>query len=576
MGYNINNLLPFTDDKSGKFLDFALKTGHPIITDYSQIDRDIIVKDNVIMLGGYKKKIKLTSIYELEKIFLDLIKMIYDIQRNTMDYVLSRHELGVYPWDPKQLNTPADQYKEMWLLLTYQLIFDVLYDKYLKASPQLTLNEYCSSHIDFNWNNSIIKSIAGKKANELGNTPDTYIECTKLALAKIKYKVEDAFDEYSIKKSTFIQKLRTSVEFINVHKAEFSKIKTPKDKVEKLKAYKNITVSFEELIAIEAIMEDAKKLNFEPAHYFDNLLKELIKAKNRSTKALRAEITKEVNIKNNPALKEDIEKFGICSEKYIKRAAEVNDFFKTDRKRYKHEWDYLYYNRYMITARQYDRKFGIDREKRSYYYEHFVRDFDAYDRFAERILPQNNDKGYEYFCKIMNFYHLERYKRLDYIYKLAVAMESAGLHDLNKEHFLVKRFHPCVFLPLIDNENNCLRYSHKYKYYLPLLFIEESWIRKENFGSRAPFDEYNIVRAKVYELFKYNYDFESKDYDAMENFIRAHYNLSNYHTQKTWYNKEKRSRDQTIRIQNADIINKALFWSSDKRIPNEWEHSSKE
>ena len=59
MAYNINDLLPFTDDKSGKFLDFALKTGHPIITDYSRIDIEIVVKDNMIMLGEYKKKIKM-------------------------------------------------------------------------------------------------------------------------------------------------------------------------------------------------------------------------------------------------------------------------------------------------------------------------------------------------------------------------------------------------------------------------------------------------------------------------------------------------------------------------------------
>lgn len=580
MGYNINDLLPFTDDKSGNFLDFALKTGHPIITDYSRIDREIVVKDNMIMLGKYKKKIKITSIDELKKIFLDLIRMIYNIQLNIMDYVWSRHEPIVCSWDSnrkEQLNNLADQHKEMWLLLAHQLVFDVLYDKYLKDSPQLTLNEYCESHIDFNWDSSITKKIAGKKANELGNTPDTYIECIKLALAQIKYKVDDAFDGYGFEKSHFIQKLKTSIEFINVHKADFTNIKTPTEKVEKLNAYKNIIVSIEELAAIEAIMDDSKKLNFEPKHYIDNLLRELVKAKNRSIKALRAEITKEVNIKNNPALKEDAKKFGVNPDKYLERVGTVNDFFKTDWKRYKHEWDFLYYNRYMITARQYDRNFGIDRVKRSYYYGHFVRDFDAYDRFAERLLPKDSDKGYEYFRKSMDFYHLERYKRLDYIYKLAVKMESIGLTDIDREHFLIKRFHPCVFWPLLDNENNCLRYHDKPKYYLPLLFIEESWLKKENFDNQPLFDEYNLVRAKAYELFEYHFNFASEDYDDIENFIRTHYNLSKYHTpKKEWYNPDKRSRNQTMRIQNADIINKALFWDSDKRLPAKWASPNKE
>ena len=580
MGYNINDLLPVTDNKSGKFLDFALKTGHPIITDYSQIDREIVVKNNKIMLGDYKKKIKISSIDELKKIFFSLIRMIYNIQLNITDYVLSGHDPVIRSWDFKQteqLNNRADQHKEMWLLLAHQLVFDVLYDKYLKNSPQLTLNEYCESYIDFNWDSSITKKIAEKKANELGNTPDTYIECIKLALAQIKYKVEDDFNECSFEKSFFIQKLKTSMKFINVHKADFAEIKTPEEKVKKLKAYKNLIVSVDELAAIEAIMEDAKKLNYEPEHYIDNLLRELIKAKNRSAKALRAEITKEVNIKNNPSLKEDAKKFGVNPDKYLERVGTVNDFFKTDRKRYKHEWDYLYYNRYMITARQYDRNFGLDRVKRSYYYGHFDKDFKAYDHFAERLLPKDSDKSYEYFRKSMDFYHLERYKRLDYIYKLAVKMERIGLTDITREHFLVKRFHPCIFCPLMDNENNSLRYDDKLKYYLPLLFIEESWLKKEKLDNQPLFDEYNLVRAKAYELFKYHFEFMSEDYDDIVGFIRTHYNLSNYHTQKKeWYNLDKPSRNQTKRIQNADIINKALFWDSDKRLPAKWAYPNKE
>ena len=575
MVYNINDLLSVTDDKNGKFIDFALKTGHPIITDYSRIDREIVVKDNIILLGDYKEKIKITSIDELKKTLLDLIKMIYNIQLNIMDYICSKHEPIIRSWDAntkEHLSNLADQHKEMWLLLAHQLVFDILYDKYLKESPQLTLNEYCESHIDFNWDNSIAKKVAGKKADELGNTPDTYIECIKLALAQSKYKVADGFE-----KMLFTQKLKTSIEFINVHKVDFAIIKTSKEKVEKLKAYKKISLTVEELAVIEAIMEDAKKLNFEPDHYIDNLLRELIKAKNRSTKALRSEITKEVNIKNNPALRADAEKFGVNPDKYLERIGKVNGFFQTDRKKYKHEWDYLYYNRYMITSRQYDRTFGIDRVKRSYYYGHFVRDFGAYDRFAERLLPQNSDKGYEYFRRSMDFYHLERYKRLDYIYKVAVKMESIGLTGIDREHFLVKRFHPSVYWPLMDNENNRLRYDNKIKYYLPLLFIEESWLEKAKIDKQPLFDEYNLVRAKVYELFNYTYDFDSEDYDDMEIFIRTHYNLSNYHTQKKeWYNSDKRSRSQTMRIQNADVVNKALFWDSEKRIPVQWLFSNKE
>ena len=565
----MDDLLPVTDDKTGRFFDFALKTGHPLITDYSRINRELVVKDHKALLGDYKKKRKVTSIEELKKIFLCLIYSTYYVQLNITDYVWRQYgEKDVFGDSnlEEHLNNLTEQHKEMWLLLAHQLVFDVLYDKYLKASPRLTLNEYCESHIDFNWDNSIIKKIAGDKADALGNNSDSYIECMKGALAEIKYKVEKSFDETS-----FILKLKPSIEFINAHKVEFANIKTSNEKVDKLNDYKKISVTGEEFAVIEALMEDAKKLDLEPEDYIDSLLRELIKAKNRSTKALRSEITKEANIKNNPALKKDAEKFGVNPDKYLERVGKVNDCFQTDRKRYKHEWDYLYYNRYMITARQYDRTFGIDRVKRSYYYRHFERDFMAYDRFVERLLPKDGDSGYEYFRKSMDFYHLERYKRLDYIYKLAVKMESIGLTDVDREHFLVKGFHPLVLRLFIDNENNRLYYDSKTKYYLPLLFIEEAWLKKSKFDDKLLFVEYNLVRAKVRELFKYEFDFSSEDYNDMESFIRDHYNLSKYHTfKKDWYNLKKSSRNQTTRIQNADVINKALFWDSDKRVPVQW------
>lgn len=579
MSYNINDLHPIVDEKSGKFLDFALKTGHPIITDYSRIDREIVVKDNLLTFGNQKKKVKIDSIDHLGEIFLDLIRMIYKIQLNITDYAWSENEPLVHSWNSnrkKHLNDLAEEHNEIWLLLARQLVFDVLYDKYIKASPQLTLNEYCERHIDFNWDSSLIQKIAGKKTNELGNNPDKYIECMKLGLAKINYKKKLAFERDNFEKMPFIQKLKPSIDFINVHIEEFSKI-DPIEKVAKLNTYKKTAVTVEELAAIEALMEDVKTLNFDLEDYIDDLLIELIKAKDRFTKGLRAQIIKEVNIKNNSALKNTAKKFGVNPDKYLERVGTVNEVFKTDLKRYKHEWDYIYYNRYMITARQYDRHFGIDREKRSYYYNHFVRDFNAYDCFAERLLPKDCDTGYEYFRKSMDFYHLERYKRLDYIYKLAVKMESIALTDINKDYFLVKRFHPCVFRPLMDNENNCPRYSHNHKYYLPLLFIEEMWLKKENLDSQKLFLEYNILRAKAYELFQYHFYFDSKDYDDMARYVRNHYNLSNYHTpKKAWYNEEKKSRAQTIRIQNADIINKALFWNSDERIPTKWESPHKE
>ena len=73
--YKFEELLPILD-QNGVFIDFALKSGHPIITDYSRIDREIIVKNNGIMFGDIKKKSKIIHIDELIKIVSKYILMV--------------------------------------------------------------------------------------------------------------------------------------------------------------------------------------------------------------------------------------------------------------------------------------------------------------------------------------------------------------------------------------------------------------------------------------------------------------------------------------------------------------------
>jgi hypothetical protein len=174
----------------------------------------------------------------------------------------------------------------------------------------------------------------------------------------------------------------------------------------------------------------------------------------------------------------------------------------------------------------------------------------------------------------MDYYHLEIYKRLDFIYKLAIRMETIGLTSIDRNHFLVKRFHPGVFSPSIDIENNRLKYYEKVKYYRPLLFMEILWMEKKQFDNNIENNdiwvEYNIVRAKAYEFFQYNYEFDSNDYKDISDFIRNHYDVCSYHERtKIWNgNGKKISEEQKKYIKNILEINEALFWKSPKREPS--------
>lgn len=542
--YNAKDIIPIIDE-NGKFLDFALKTGHPFITDYSQIKREIIVKDYVVTLGNIKEKAKINSTKEMGKVFKSIIIGLYNDQYLIRDNIWIGRNWLVRPCGDMHLGQShylTEQHKEMLELLVHQLVFDILYEKHFNESPKMTLNQYCEQYIDFNWDNSIYSN----------------------AIQKLK------IDFPQNEKILLISKLDPP--------ADLSYIEEIRDELVRGKyTIKNINVSEDGRIAnIKALVEYAKKLAIEPRDYSWALLHEIKRAKDKSIKAMRSEITKEVNINNNPEMRKDIAEFRIDPATYLERLGSVNKRYKTEKTRYKHEWDYLYYNHHLITSRQYNRKFGIDREKRSYYYGDFVKDFEAYDHFVKRILPRDNDDATEYFRRSMDYYHLERYKRLDYIYKLAVMMESYKITEIDKNHFSVKRFHPYVYRPLVEADNTRLFYADRLRYYLPLLFVEEAMLQKRPPNSQALFGEFNIVRAKAYELFKYNFHFDSDDYPDMTDFISTHYNLSRYHVQnKQWYNPEKKSREQTIRIQNADIINKILFGESAKRIPFVWENPNK-
>ena len=62
----------------------------------------------------------------------------------------------------------------------------------------------------------------------------------------------------------------------------------------------------------------------------------------------------------------------------------------------------------------------------------------------------------------MDYYILESYKRIDFISKLISSLPQIKIDDINKDHFLVKRFHPMVLVPYVENGELCLATKHNY------------------------------------------------------------------------------------------------------------------
>ena len=447
-------------DENETLLGYSLITGEPVITNFSFIDREIIIsKDNLLSLGGKKERKTITSINELQKELAKLVVAVHKSIFNNKVYIRIEDDLSIQTVEKGfHFEMPTlDSY------LIYQLVFDILYDKFLRESPKLTLNQYCE-----------------KRHGDLKEMQNTLNK---------------------------LMALQIELEFGKV--SEYGEVKK--------------------------------------------------------------------GIYDNTELIRDAEEFGCNLAKYIEEFRSQNKSYTGKRNKKTSEykprrecvWDYVFYNgnSKLITAKQFRRLLEHDS---NYSYKSFVEEFKTYDDFVKRLFLSKEKNDEDYFLKAMGFYHLEIYKRLDFIYKLAVEMEDKGITEIDKKHFLIRRFYPHVCLPYINNDQ--LHIMIKRKYYRPLLFSERGWMKlvelNQSYANQYSFPSYNLylIRAIIYELFRYHFNFVSKDYKDVSDFIRKHYNVLDYHEpNKIWNNAEKKSELFPIRITNAQKINKALFEASDKR-----------
>lgn len=280
-------------------------------------------------------------------------------------------------------------------------------------------------------------------------------------------------------------------------------------------------------------------------------------------------------------LREELELLGINFAKYEEYYTPIAKD-NVENKKPKFIWDYFFYNRSMITFRQYRRQLKRDG---NYSTEDFVNDIREYNEFVEEILPTDDESSSEeYFKKSMNYYYLESYKRIDYILTLINSMPNAELRKIDKESLLVKRFTFPVLVPY--EENNELQYrTGSYKYYRPLFYVEKELRNQANVDGKfnASFYadslyKYYLVRAKAYELFKYHAEYVSSDYSDIKNFIRQDYNMRSYHESNeiwkeikdtVWKEMDFKTKQKMKKTRSNFItISNALFWESPKRKIN--------
>lgn len=134
----------------GRFLDFTLKSGLPLYTDYHSLDREIVLcKDGSgIKLGEKKCRLKISSIGELKRRFEKLVLAIVEIFHTDSMYDIAG--APVIHKDEERQTLAALHIHSYHLdfshlkidLLVQQLIFDLLFDKYLNEAEKITLGKY--------------------------------------------------------------------------------------------------------------------------------------------------------------------------------------------------------------------------------------------------------------------------------------------------------------------------------------------------------------------------------------------------------------------------------------------------
>lgn len=214
-------------------------------------------------------------------------------------------------------------------------------------------------------------------------------------------------------------------------------------------------------------------------------------------------LEEEYNIIKYSGLQDQILEFGVDLDKYAQfYTPKMNK--NIQKKKRKVVWDLLFYNSYnMITYRQYRRQV---KQNGNYNYETFINELKEYNTFVKKLLPVENESVEKYFRMSMDYYLLESYKRIDFNFKLVDVMGKIGMDEIQKDHFLVKRFHPVVLYPM--ETDNQLSIGERVKYYRPLLIVEDKLQKQMQESQNDDVNIYGIkllsyqmIRAKAYELF---------------------------------------------------------------------------
>ncbi len=134
-----SGIKPIVINEGRKVYDFVCETGQTLITSYCRLNKKVMAENNIeIYLSGNQNRTEVTSIDELK----EALKVCISASIN----ILSKHTPYAAYIDPYTYPDFSHLNKD---LLEQQLVFDVLFDKYLDESELMTRSGYATKMSEF-------------------------------------------------------------------------------------------------------------------------------------------------------------------------------------------------------------------------------------------------------------------------------------------------------------------------------------------------------------------------------------------------------------------------------------------
>ena len=202
----------------------------------------------------------------------------------------------------------------------------------------------------------------------------------------------------------------------------------------------------------------------------------------------------------------------------------------------------------MITAKQYKRT--LTKKSGNNSYKDIINEFEEYNYFVNSFLENKFGESHEdRFKRIMRYYNIESYKRIDCFLTIAVAISDLSLTKVEMGRFFkdalrydieslkktdIKEICEYIeksanLMPVFNTEGYCMKILSGDKYSRPCQYLEQKLITKMIYSKKEILEyySYSLIEKFLLDISDYIKDAPKPTLDVfLHSFLENHYNKS--------------------------------------------------